>query len=137
MRIHPEIKIKKLQQLRKQGYSINELVAILQIPRTTVWHHVHKIKVSENFAALLKSKRGGSKIRKQKNIELAKIEAKEILKSADREMAIILSMLYWGEGSKKVCEFINSDGKIIEVYLKVIRLAVRKTWSALQRRSQS
>ena len=121
MRIHSAEKIKKLKQLRKQGYSINELVANLQIPKTTVWHHVHKIQVLEKYTALLNSKRGGSKKRKQKNLEIARIEAEEILKGADRELAIILSMLYWGEGSKKTCDFINSDGKIIEVYLRIIR----------------
>jgi hypothetical protein len=121
MKRHTANKIKNLKQLRKRGYSINELVEKTQIPKTTVWHHVHKIKIPGKYAALLSSKRGGSKIRKEKNIELAKIEASEILQSKDRELAISLSMLYWGEGSKKTCDFINSDGKIIEVYLKIIR----------------
>ena len=121
MRIHSTEKIKKLILLRKQGYSINELVDSLHIPKTTVWHHVHKIKVLGKYATILNSKRGGSRVRRQKNIELSKIEAREILKSTDRELVIILSMLYWGEGSKKTCDFINSDGRIIEVYLKIIR----------------
>jgi len=34
-------------------------------------------------------------------------------------------MLYWGEGSKKVCEFINSDGKIIETHLFILRTLLK------------
>ncbi len=30
-------------------------------------------------------------------------------------------MLYWGEGTKKVCEFINSDGNMIRCYLSILR----------------
>jgi hypothetical protein len=121
MKIHSASKINRLKQLRKRGYSINELVEKMHVPKTTVWHHVHRIKVSEKYTKILNSKRGGSRIRKQKNIELSKVEAREILESTNRELAIALSMLYWGEGSKKTCDFINSDGKIIEVYLKIIR----------------
>jgi hypothetical protein len=121
MRIHSPEKIKKLKELRKKGYSINELVEELVIPKTTVWHHIHDISVPQKYAHLLYSKRGGSSKRKQKNIEMAKGKAVELLKSTDRESLIALAMLYWGEGSKGACEFINSNGKIIQLYLKIIR----------------
>ena len=32
-----------------------------------------------------------------------------------------MAALYWGEGSKKRCELINSDGKIIQLYLLALR----------------
>ena len=38
-----------------------------------------------------------------------------------RELAIAVAMLYWAEGSKRACEFINSDGKMIQTYLFVLR----------------
>jgi len=121
MQIHSLLKIKKLKKFRKQGYSINELVEKLQIPRTTVWHHVHSVKVLPKYVALLNAKRGGSTKRKQRNWEAAREAASRLLRSPDREFAIVFSMLYWGEGSKNTCEFINSDGKIIQVYLKILR----------------
>ena len=44
-----------------------------------------------------------------------------MLSGPNRELSIVVAMLYWGEGSKKVCEFINSDGNMIQIYLRVIR----------------
>lgn len=121
MRVHSIEKIKKLIELRKQGYSINELVEKFSIPKTTVWHHVHNIKIPEKYSIILRSKWGGSAKRKQNNLEKAKQYAQELLNSSYKEFLIVISMLYWGEGSKKVCEFINSDGRMIEVYLIILR----------------
>lgn len=117
MRIHSIDKIKNLKQLRKKGYSINELVKELSIPKTTVWHHVHNIIISPKYALLLKSKQGGSAKRSQQGWERARDYARKLLCSPHREYAIAIATLYWGEGSKKVCEFINSDGRMIKLYL--------------------
>lgn len=121
MRVHSLLKIKELKRLRKRGYSINELVDKLRIPKTTVWHHVHGVKVLPKYVALLKAKRGGSIKRRQKSLELAREAAEKILNGSDRELVVAFSMLYWGEGSKNTCEFISSDGRIIQVYLKILR----------------
>ena len=125
MRIHSPKKIERLKELRKEGYSINELVKELAIPKTTVWHHIHEIKLSPKSLSLLKQKIGGSKERKEKNLHLAKELAIRILNSPDRELAIAFAMLYWAEGSKKVCEFINSDGRMINLYLQIIKKILR------------
>ena len=29
-------------------------------------------------------------------------------------------MLYWAEGCKKACEFINSDGRMVDLYVKIM-----------------
>jgi hypothetical protein len=121
MRIHSLEKIEKIKKLRKRGYSINELVEKFSVPKTTIWHHIHKIKVLPLYVPLLNSKRGGSTKRKNEKIRIADEEASELLKGKNRESLIALAMLYWGEGSKGACEFINSNGEIIELYLKVIR----------------
>jgi len=126
MRIHSVDKIKELKRLRRKGLSINELVAKLFIPKTTVWHHVHNVKVSTKYKLMLKSKQGGSAKRRQKNLEKAQKYAQKLLKKSTRELSIrelsiIIAMLYWGEGNKKRCEFINSDGKIIKTYLIILR----------------
>jgi len=121
MRIHPVDKIKKLKQLRKKGYSINELVKKLSIPKTTVWHHIQGVRVLPKYALVLKAKRGGSAKRTETNWEKAQEYTKELLTGPHRELAIVLAMLYWGEGSKKCCEFINSDGRMIEIYLFSLR----------------
>lgn len=121
MRVHSIEKIRELKKLRKKGYSINELVEKLSIPKTTVWHHIHNISVPSKFASILRSKRGGSSKRKQRNWEEAQKFAQKLLNSPKRELAIIISMLYWGEGSKKVCDFVNSDGRMIQVYMAILK----------------
>ncbi|MBI4120512.1 MAG: hypothetical protein HY454_03540 [Parcubacteria group bacterium] len=110
-----------LKDLRETGHSINEIVNKLSIPKTTVWHHIQKINVRPEYKAILESKRGGSKIRTQRNWAKAKTIAERLLKSDVREKAVILAMLHWCEGHKKTCEFINSDGRMIEIYLTILR----------------
>lgn len=121
MRIHSIEKIKELKRLRRRGLSINELVERLSIPKTTVWHHIRAVRILPQYALILKSKQGGSAKRKEKNWEQAKKYAQDLLQSPSRDFIIILAMLYWGEGSKRGCEFINSDGRIIRSYLIILR----------------
>lgn len=125
MRVHSMKKIKELKKLRKKGFSMPELVAKLSIPKTTIWHHIHDIKLSPKYAQILKAKYGGSKKRTQKNWEIARKLAQKLLCGDTRDYSIALAMLYWGEGSKKVCEFINSDGRIIETYLFILRTILK------------
>lgn len=121
MRIHSIEKIEELKKLRRKGFSINELVTKLSVPKTTVWHHIHKIQVLPRYIPTLKAKRGGSAKRKQRNLEEARKYAQKLLLSPNRDLSIIIAMLYWGEGNKKRCEFINSDGRIIKSYLIVLK----------------
>lgn len=121
MRVHSAEKIEKLKELRKKGSSINEIVKRLSIPKTTVWHHIRGIKISPKYIAELKAKQGGSIVRKKRKMAEASELSHQLLKGRDRDLCIATAMLYWGEGSKKVCEFINSDGRMIKVYLAMIR----------------
>ena len=121
MRVHSIEKIKELKKLRKRGYSINELVAKLSIPKTTVWYHIHNIRVLPKYIPVLNAKRGGNSERAQKNWEKAREQAEGLLKSHNRDLIIAIAMLYWGEGSKKSPELINSDGLMIKTYLGILR----------------
>jgi len=119
MRIHSITKIQKIKNLRETGYSINEIVSALNVPKTTVWHHIKGVKVREEFLPALKSKRGGSKIRRLKAIEKSISEAKEILDNK-KTYASILSMLYWAEGNKENCVFTNTDPKMIRIFMNTM-----------------
>lgn len=121
MRIHSIEKIKKLKRLRRKGHSINELVAELSIPKTTVWHHIQGVKVLPRYVQILKSKRGGSRKRKEIGWKKARTRARELLQGPYRELVIVITMLYWGEGTKDRFAFINSDGKMIQLYLLILR----------------
>lgn len=121
MRIHSNRKIKQLRQLRRTGHSIHEIMDKLDMPKTTVWHHVQKVEVLSQYQTLLKKKRGGGNKRKIANIEKAVKEASSLFSGTDRDLLIALAMLYWAEGSKGSPEFINSDGRMIFLYLQILR----------------
>jgi len=121
MKIHSDEKIKKLKELRRTGHSINEIVRELSIPKTTVWHHVKKITVDPEYVFLLKSKiSSGSRCRREKKLKIAEELAEKMLNSPGREYLIILSMLYWAEGCKKAFNFVNSDGRMVELFVKIL-----------------
>jgi hypothetical protein len=122
MRIHSINKIKEIKNLRRQGLSINEIVEKIRIPKTTVWHHIKDVQVLPEYIKLLSSKRGGSKERAKKGWDLAAKNAVLMLQDKNtKDLSILAAMLYWAEGNKKSCEFINSDGKMVKLYLKFLR----------------
>ncbi|MDD5146343.1 MAG: hypothetical protein PHN39_01140 [Candidatus Pacebacteria bacterium] len=121
MKVHSVEKIQQLKRLRGEGYSIKELVAELDVPQATVWHHVHKIKILPDYQNIWKAKRGGSAKRAQRNRERAKELAHQLLGGPNRDLVIALAMLYWAEGRKNRCDFINTDGEMIKSYLGIIR----------------
>jgi len=120
MKIHSDEKIKRLKELRRTGHSINEIVRDLSIPKTTVWHHIKKVAVDPQYISLLKSKIGGSRSRKEKHLKIAEELAKKMLNSSNREYLIILAMLYWAEGCKGAFNFVNSDGRMVDLYVKIL-----------------
>ncbi len=120
MRVHSKEKIQEIKRLRRKGFSIIELVSRLGIPKTTIWHHIHSIKLLPQYKARLNSKRGGSTKRKEFRIARAYEKAKILINSSNREFLIALAMLYWSEGSKNSCVFTNSDGKMIKLYLSIL-----------------
>ncbi len=121
MRVHSDEKIEQVKEMRSLGLSIGEIVIKTLMPKTTVWHHIRNIEIPPDYDEVLRAKRGGSKERSQKGWVMAKNLAKELLDGENRQFAIAVAMLYWAEGSKKVCEFINSDGNMIGLYLHFIR----------------
>ncbi len=122
MQRHSPLEIKKIKYLRRSGFSIEYIMRELNLPKTTVWHHIHDIKLTGSQKLILRSNQGGSKKRKEENIELAKVRAQKLLNSQRREDVIILAMLYWAEGHKRfTCGFTNTDGKMMSVYLNIMR----------------
>lgn len=122
MRIHSDDKIKKLIELRKKGYSINELVKKLSIPKTTIWHHIHDIQLPAGDILRLRSAGGRmSKIRREQAIEKAKKEATMIMNTKKKYLVSLLAMLYWAEGdNKNSFSFTNTNHKIIKIFIYVL-----------------
>ena len=124
MRVHPTQKIEALKNARRQGSSILELVRKFNIPKTTIWHHIHDIKLSKAQTRKLRSNQGGSLIRYQMQVEKARKEARKIIQSITnfRQISpLIISLLYWAEGNKKGFIFTNTDEDMIRLFLSIVR----------------
>lgn len=92
------------------------------MPKTTIWHHVHAIELSEESRKILKAKQGGSAQREQRNWNEARKRAAALLQGSHRDAVVAIAMLYWAEGNKKRgCNFVNTDGRMIATYLIILR----------------
>ena len=120
-KVNPE-EISKIKLLRSQGYSIIEISNELKRPKTTIFRYIQDVKILPEFLKNWAGKRGGS--RKRKALKEAKSlkEAKELVRDLSyREKFILLSALYWGEGSKKSFGLSNTDPNLIRVFLNCLK----------------
>ncbi len=121
MRRHSNQTITRLKFLRKKGHSIETLVREMSLPKTTIWHHIHKIKLAEKYRKILKANQGGSRLKKERDLFRAQEEAKKLLETPDKYLYATIASLYWAEGSRARCELVNTDGEMIKLYLKILR----------------
>lgn len=50
---HPLETIEKVRRLRKQGFTLTEIIAETDLPKTTIFHHIQNIATSDEFKAKL------------------------------------------------------------------------------------
>lgn len=112
----------KIKLLRSQGYSIIEIASKLKRPKTTIFRHIQGVEILPEFLKNWAGKRGGSKKRKiLKEIKSLK-EAKELIQELSyKEKFILLSALYWGEGSKRDFGLSNTDPNLIKVFIACLK----------------
>ena len=87
------------------------------LPKTTIWHHVHKINIPDGLKNRILSMQGGSTKRKLKRIHDATERASTILQSKERELVVAVAMLYWAEGHKNSFVFTNTDVEMLKLYV--------------------
>lgn len=121
MRVHSLEKIEQLKKLRREGHSIEELVKMLSMPKTTIWHHIQGIKLRKKYILRLKANQGGSRLKKERDIIKAKDEARTLLNSEHRYLVSLLAMLYWAEGNNKNdFSFTNTNADMIRMFIKIL-----------------
>lgn len=115
-------KIEEIYDLRKNGHSILEIVKISGISQTTVQRYVKNVQVPQKFLVRLREKQGGAKERAVAIRERITTSATKFLKNlSQRDKLLILTGLYWGEGTKKDFSIINSDVFLIQTILFCLR----------------
>ena len=122
-------------ELRKIGYSIKEISDILKIAKSTSSHWLSHIKLNRKAQLRLKERKIlgqyramlTSKIKRDKLKENLKLEAETSLKTVKLNTSLfklLCSFLFWTEGGKSTDSyvyFINSDPKMVSMFLRLLR----------------
>ncbi len=95
----------------------------LSLPKTTIWHHIHKIKLSPVQINKLKSNQGGSRIKKEIALQKADEDSLLLLSSNHRYLVSLLAMLYWAEGdNKNAFSFVNTNADMIKILIRILNI---------------
>lgn len=114
--------INTIKQLRSQGYSLPEISRKVKIPKTTVYRYTRGIEVLEEYKENWLGKRGGSRKIKLFKEKKALEEAKALIKDLTyKEKLLVLSALYWAEGSKKDFGLSNTDPYLVKIFVHGLR----------------
>ena len=124
--------------IRKQGVSISDISAKLNVSKSTVSMWCRDIVLSAdaiaNISSSSESKSTKSllkyteslRIRRQKNTEISKKQGKNTLgELTKRDIYCVGIGLYWGEGYKRGSQefgFTNSDPGMIKFYVKWLKI---------------
>ena len=121
-RVPAEI-VHKAKHYRRRGFSILDISKELKLPKSTIWRFTHDIILGEDILRKIKSRQGGSTRRRLERQLLAQQEAEKIFnKSFLLSMApLVLSTLYWAEGTKSSFVFTNTDSEMIRLFLFILR----------------
>lgn len=118
----PEKIKKEIISLRQQGKSLPEISSFLGISKGSVFKYIRDVPILEKYKNEWFGKRGGSKRRMHKLIDEAKqIADNEISSLNKKEKLLVLTSLYWAEGSKKDLNFMNSDPNMVLTFVNLIR----------------
>lgn len=105
--------------------SITDLAKKYGRGKTTIWHHVHTIKLSQDKESILRARKGTSRKRSKDEWIRAEHEAQGILRDFSlahaNTWAILFIALYWAEGTKSSFVFTNTDPDMIRIFLRFLK----------------
>lgn len=114
--------IKKIKFLRSRGFVISDIAKEVSISKSLVSKYIQGVSVLPEYKEKLKEKQGGSKFRSQAEWNHARSEAKSLIPEiSQKEKMLILCALYWGEGTKRELNIINSDPSMLRVVIECLR----------------
>ena len=120
---HAIEKIKLAKYLRRTGHTLGEIVNKVQLPKTTVWHHIKDVSISAKYIKIFAKKQAGSIIRASREWDRARSEARSFIpRHLNNNIAAILaSALYWGEGAKRDFNLANSGPEFIKLFMNCMQ----------------
>ena len=124
MRKYAEGMLRNLKEDRRNGHTISMLMQKYTLHKTTVWHHIQDVKLTEKGAQIVRASRGGNQARLELRWAAAQARADVLMQSfkEERVWPVLLSALYWAEGTKRRgFVFTNTDEAMIKIFLKLVR----------------
>lgn len=108
--------------LRQKGYSYSEIRKRFDVSKSTLSLLLSNLKLDDSVIELLVSKRYKSKTMAIQEWQGARDWAiNKIGKLNNRDKLLIMSMLYWGEGTKRELNIINGDPGMMRVFISCLR----------------
>lgn len=108
--------------LRKTGHSVPEIARITGRGYGTVFRYVNDVDVLPEYEAILREKQGGSKARSKRKWKSAAEKAESMLAPLTPQSKLcILLGVYWGEGTKRELNIINSDPHLLRVFVNCLQ----------------
>lgn len=111
-----------LKRERHSGAPLPYLVNKYGLSKTTIWHHIKDVTLSNDSLEQLRAR--GGQVRGDKEWKRAQALATKLLirVKADAVWVSVLAALYWSEGTKKSgFVFTNTDANMVRVFLKILR----------------
>ncbi len=108
---------------RALGMSIPDLMVKFGLSKTTIWNQVKDVHLSEETRKAIRAFKGGSRAEKIREWSRAQKEAALLLEKVDTKSMwpIVYAALYWSEGTKSSYVFTNTDPRMIQVFLLIMR----------------
>lgn len=114
--------IQKIQKLRIKGCSIQEIAKETGKSKSIVSKYIQGVVIPKKYKDILRIKQGGSIQRAKDAWNKAQLQSKRVIKSlSQKEKLLILSALYWGEGTKKELNIINSDPSMLRIVVSCFK----------------
>lgn len=114
--------VEKIKILRSRGMSIQEISVTVGKSKSIVSRYIQGVLILPKYLEILKKKQGGSKERSRQEWVKIGAESKKIITDlTPREKLLILASLYWGEGTKRELNIINSDSAMMRVVVKCLK----------------
>lgn len=99
-----------------------EISREVKVSRTSVLRYIQGINILPEYLSEWSGKRGGSRrIRLYKESQAYEEGKKFVGRLTKREKLLVLSALYWAEGSKKDFSLANTDPNLITVFIECMR----------------
>lgn len=125
----PQEVVQNIVRLRKMGATVPEIHKQLGHSKSTIFRYVQNVPMSKEGQLRLQDRKRPSVYRSKHMWEKAKAQASVLIGNnfSNRDYAILLAGLYWGEGTKQELNLINGDPHLVKVFLEALyRLGVHK-----------